>query len=243
MKKVIYILLILLLIGIMLISSNLLYKDLKENKKQEAVFEELIEIVESSNNESEKSFTDYSTIFDKNEDMVAWLKIDNSNINYPVMQTKDKPNYYLYKNFYKEYSAYGTPYISEKCDIYDSDNIIIYSHNMNNKEMFGELENYKSEEYYNSHKIIQFITKEEIYNYEIISVFKTTVYNKNCFEYYQFTDSQSKGEFDTFIKKCKELSFYDTKVTAEYGDKLITLSTCDYSTKNSRLVVVAKRLN
>lgn len=243
MKNVIYIFLVLLLIGIMLISSNLLYKDIKENKKQEAVFEELIEIIKTSNSDAEESEEDYSEIFNKNEDMVAWIRIDGTNINYPVMQTKDKPNYYLYKNFNKEYSAYGTPYIFENCDIDISDNIIVYSHNMNNKGMFGELDNYKSKYYYDNHKNINFITKDEHRNYEIIAVFRTTVYNKNCFKYYQFINSEDEREFDTFISKCKELSFYDTGVSAEYGDKLLTLSTCEYSSKNSRLVIVAKKLN
>lgn len=128
-------------------------------------------------------------------------------------------------------------------DIETSDNIIIYSHNMNNKEMFGELDNYKSRYYYDNHKIINFTTREESRNYEIIAVFRTTVYNKNCFKYYQFINSENKREFDTFINKCKEFSFYDTEVSAEYGDKLITLSTCEYSSKNSRLVIVAKKLN
>ena len=243
MKKVIYVLLVLLLIGSMLISSNLLYKEFKENKKQEAVFEELVELVEISNNDNEESFTDYSTIFDKNEDMVAWIKIDGTGIDYPVMQTKDKPNYYLYRNFYKEYSAYGTPYVFENCNIFESDNITIYGHNMDDRDMFGELVEYKNKDFYNEHKIIKFTTKEESCNYEIIAVFKTKVYSQNCFKYYQFIKANDSGEFNAFINKCKELSFYDTEVSAEYGDKLITLSTCEYSGKNSRLVIVAKKMN
>ena len=63
-----------------------------------------------------------------------------------------------------------------------------------------------------------------------------------AFKFYRFIDAESANEFDDFIAKSKELSFYDTGVTAEYGDKLITLSTCEYSSNNSRLVVVAKRI-
>lgn len=75
-------------------------------------------------------------------------------------------------------------------------------------------------------------------------MFRTVVYtdSPDAFKYYRFVDAESAGEFDDFIGKCKELSFYDTGVTAEYGDKLITLSTCEYSRNNSRLVVVAKRI-
>ena len=106
--------------------------------------------------------------------------------------------------------------------------------------MFGELEKYKKKEFYKSHKIISFNTINEKANYEIVAVFKTVAYTG--FEYYKFVNSSSKQEFDTFIQKCKELSFYETKSTAEYGDKLITLSTCEYSNKNGRLVVVAKKI-
>ena len=75
-------------------------------------------------------------------------------------------------------------------------------------------------------------------------MFRTVVYidSPDAFKYYRFVDAESANEFDNFIAKCKELSFYDTGVTAEFGEKLITLSTCEYSRNNSRLVVVAKRI-
>ena len=166
----------------------------------------------------------------------------NTNINYPVMQTKDRPDYYLRKNFYKEYSVFGTPYIDENCDIENGNNLIIYGHHINGNKMFGELENYKNEEYYNKHKFIKFYTLNEKAEYEIISVFKTTVYNDNGFKYYQYYNLEDEREFETFINKCKELSLYDTQKIAKYGDKLLTLSTCDYSQNNGRLVVVARKI-
>ena len=79
---------------------------------------------------------------------------------------------------------------------------------------------------------------------EILAVFKTVVYTDSpeAFKYYRFTDAQSPEEFEVYIDKCKELSLYDTGVSAEYGDKLITLSTCEYSRTNGRIVVVAKKV-
>ena len=157
------------------------------------------------------------------------------------MQTEsNRKDYYLRKNFYKQYSQLGTPYIAEYCNVQTSDNVIIYGHHIKNNQMFGELEKYKKKEFYDNHKVISFNTIYENADYEIIAVFKTVAYTG--FEYYKFVDSSSKQEFDTFIKKCKELSFYETEKTAEYGDKLITLSTCEYSNKNGRLVVVAKKI-
>ena len=246
MKKIIKISVVILLIGIMLISSYFIYKNMQEDKEQEEIFEELENIVTTNETNEEKEQKEDNVNLNKlykiNNDIVGWLKIENTNINYPVMQTKDRPDYYLRKNFYKEYSVFGTPYIDENCDIENGNNLIIYGHHINGNKMFGELENYKNEEYYNKHKFIKFYTLNEKAEYEIISVFKTTVYNDNGFKYYQYYNLEDEREFETFINKCKELSLYDTQKIAKYGDKLLTLSTCEYSQNNGRLVVVARKI-
>ena len=246
MKKIIKISVVILLIGIMLISSYFIYKNMQEDKEQEEIFEELENIVTTNETKEEKEQQEDNVNLNKlykiNNDIVGWLKIENTNINYPVMQTKDRPDYYLRKNFYKEYSVFGTPYIDENCDIENGNNLIIYGHHINGNKMFGELENYKNEEYYNKHKFIKFYTLNEKAEYEIISVFKTTVYNDKGFKYYQYYNLEDEREFETFINKCKELSLYDTQKIAKYGDKLLTLSTCEYSQNNGRLVVVARKI-
>ena len=246
MKKIIKISVVILLIGIMLISSYFIYKNMQEDKEQEEIFEELENIVTTNETNEEKEQQEDNVNLNKlnkiNNDIVGWLKIENTNINYPVMQTKDRPDYYLRKNFYKEYSVFGTPYIDENCDIENGNNLIIYGHHINGNKMFGELENYKNEEYYNKHKFIKFYTLNEKAEYEIISVFKTTVYNDKGFKYYQYYNLEDEREFETFINKCKELSLYDTQKIAKYGDKLLTLSTCEYSQNNGRLVVVARKI-
>ena len=246
MKKIIKISIVILLIGIMLISSYFIYKDFKEDKEQENIFEELENIVTTNETDEEKEQKEdninLNELYKINNDIVGWLEIENTNMNYPVMQTKDRPDYYLRKNFYKEYSVFGTPYIDENCDIENGNNLIIYGHHINGNKMFGELENYKNEEYYNKHKFIEFYTLNEKAEYEIISVFKTTVYNDKGFKYYQYYNLENEKEFETFINKCKELSLYDTQKIAKYGDKLLTLSTCEYSQSNGRLVVVARKI-
>lgn len=243
MKKIVYVTVVILLIGIMLISSYFILKNKKEDQKQENTFEELAEILEDKE-ETKQENTDITINIDKlyeiNSDIVGWIKIEDTNINYPVMQTKDRPQFYLRKDFYKKYSQWGTPFLAENCDIKTSDNLIIYGHHINNSKMFGELEKYKNEKFYRNHKIINFDTLYGKSEYKIIAVFKTVAYTG--FEYYKFEKANTEREFDTFIEKCKELSFYDTEETAEYGDKLITLSTCEYSNKNGRLVVVAKKM-
>lgn len=239
MKRILFISFVIMLVGISLISIFFIYKDKKEDIEQEKVFEEIIDIVNESE-EKEENAINIEELYKINNDIVGWLKIDNTNINYPVMQTKDRPNYYLKRNFYKKYSSLGTPYIAENCSIETSDNLIIYGHHIKGKRVFGELENYKSKEYYNNHKNVKFYTMQEKAEYEIIAVFKTIAYTG--FRYYEFYNAKDEREFCTFVNKCKELSFYDTEKIAEYGDKLITLSTCEYSNPNGRLVVVARKI-
>ena len=241
-KNIIIDIFLILLIVLMAISSIRLYKALKEDKEQQQIFENLHEIVEEHIEEiqEEKGIKNLQELYNQNNDFVGWIQIEDTNINYPVMQSKDRKNYYLKRNFYKEYSSLGTPYISEYCDINTSDNLIIYGHHIKNNTMFGELENYKDINFYKNHKIIKFDTLNKSAKYEIVAVFKTVAVNG--FKYYNFYDAKDEDEFNAFIKKCKELSFYDTEIKAKYGDKLITLSTCEYSQKNGRLVVVAREI-
>ncbi len=224
----------------MLISIFFILKDRKEEYKQEEIFEKIEDIAKENTEETQEDTVNIQELYKINNDIVGWIKIDNTNIDYPVMQTKENSNYYLRRNFYKQYSILGTPYLAENCDIETSDNLIIYGHHISGNKMFGELENYKSKEYYNAHKIIKFYTMKEKAEYEIIAVFKTVVYTG--FQYYKFYDAENEREFNTFIQKCKELSFYDIEKTVVYGDKLITLSTCEYSNQNGRLVVIARKI-
>lgn len=124
----------------------------------------------------------------------------------------------------------------------ESDNLVIYGHHIKGGKMFGALEDYKSKSFYEEHKTIQFDTLTEQAEYEIVAVFKTVAYSSEGFRYYDFVDAENEEEFNSYVGKCKELALYDTGVTAEYGDRLITLSTCEYSAQNGRLVVVAKKV-
>ena len=180
----------------------------------------------------------YGALFEQNEDMIGWIAIDGTAINYPVMHTPDRKDFYLSRNFEKESCNYGVPYVAENCSVSPpGDNIVIYGHNMKNGAMFAALENYKSKEFYEEHPVIRFDTRAGFGLYEIVAAFK--VYPAD-FDYHLFADAAGQAEFDEYIRRCKELSFYDIGVTAEYGDKLISLSTCEYTQQDNRLVVVAK---
>ncbi len=238
MKKVIYYITLMVLIVIFAVSTYFIATNQIENKKQEKIFDDVVSVVETESNNSDEKLNKYMKLKSKNADFIGWINIDDTNINYPVMHSSTE-NYYLKRNFNKEYSDYGTPYINENCDIDNSDNVIIYAHNMKNHQMFGDLEKYKSKDFYNSHKYIQFDTLNIQGIYEIMSVFKTT---DNDFDYQNYTDFTDEKQFNTFMDKCKSLSLYNTESDSAYGDRLITLSTCEYSQKDGRLVVIAKQI-
>ncbi len=252
MNKKIYITIICALSIILAISSGFLIKHYYDSKKQAEMYDNLVEVVETDTSEvmkysDDKTFNpEYQELYLQNNDMVGWIKVDDTKINYPVMQSKDNPNFYLKHGFDKKYTDYGCPYVQENCDLeQSSDNIIIYGHNMNDGSMFSGLTKFKDENFWKEHKTIIFDTLTEHHTYEIVSVFKTVAYsdNSDSFKYYHFVNAETPDDFSAYINKCKDLSLYDTGVTAEYGDKLITLSTCEYSRNNGRLVVVAKRVD
>ena len=215
-------------------------------------FNELVEIVEEKEDSVEEKVEEqdaisplerYLELFRKNNDLAGWIMIEDTNINYPVMYAPAEKDYYLKHSFDKENSSYGVPYIAEHCSPSEpSDNIIIYGHHMNDGSMFSDLMKYEDKQFYETHKTIRFDTITEVAEYEVVSVFKTTVYDEKGFKFYLFSNAKSDKEFDDYIKNCNSLELYDTGVSAVYGDKLITLSTCEYSKKNGRMVVVAKKI-
>lgn len=236
MNNKISIILIILLVASLVTSSIYLYMQYKEDKTQEDIFEELINVIvedDSESNEEINNKVDVLKLHEENNDFIGWLKIKNTNISYPVMQTEqERKDYYLKRNFYKQYSSLGTPYIAEYCNVIKSDNVIIYGHHITNNKMFGELENYKNKNFYSNHKVINFNTIYGETDYEIIAVFKTIAYTNTGFKYYDFVKAETEQEYNNFINKCKKLSLYEIEKTARYGDKLLTLSTCEYSNKN-----------
>lgn len=188
---------------------------------------------------------EYQTLYNKNKRLIGWLKIDDTIIDYPVMQTANN-EYYLDHNFNQEYDKNGSLFLDKDCDVvHRNTNLIIYGHHMKSGKMFGNLNSYSSEEYGKKHSLIQFDTIYEKGTYEVMYVFRSRIYNEDevVFKYYQFLDAASEAEFNSNMQEMAALSLYDTGVTASYGDELLTLSTCDSSEADGRFVVVAKRVS
>lgn len=180
----------------------------------------------------------------ENSDMVGWIQIEGTNIDYPVMQTPADANYYLKHDFEKNYTDYGCPFMQADCDAQaPSDNVIIYGHNMKDGSMFADLAKYRSKDFWQTHKTVWFDTELGSYAYEIFAVIHTTVQADvtDAFPFYLFVDAASPEDLADYVSACQSRVLYDTGISAEYGDKLLTLSTCDNITDNGRLLVIAKQ--
>ena len=262
MKKVLFTVTIVLLLAAFGISAFLVGSYLLEGKEQEEKYNNLAEIVADAQTETRETTaateTDstaettepeptmipgYAEIYEMNNHTVGWIKIEGTQLDYPVMQTPDNPNYSLQRDFYGKDSSRGCIYAREVCDLNEpSDNITIYGHNMADGSMFAALNAYVNKSAWENNSLIFFDTLTEYHTYKIFAVFKTSANIGEGFSYHQFVDAESEEEFNEFVATCKELSFYDTGITPVYGDKMICLSTCEYTLDNGRLVVAAVRI-
>lgn len=185
----------------------------------------------------------YAALYQKNPDLFGWVEIPGTQLNYPVMYTPDDPEYYLRRAFDRSPSVRGVPFLDGNCPV-DGGNYLLYGHNMSSGTMFAALHSYSKESFCKTHSTILFDTLFEKGEYQVMAAFYSEVYGANeqgAFRYYQYTDLRDPQRFQEYVTQVKAASLYDTGVTAEYGDQLLTLSTCSYQTDDGRFVVVARK--
>ncbi len=197
------------------------------------------------NPEEMEILPEYRELYEMNHDLVGWISIPGTRVDYPVVQTgTDTRDFYLHRDFYKQYSERGAIYVREECDMFrPSDNVVLYGHHMKDGTMFAQISKYQFKDFWQQH---QFMTFDSLYRrhvYQVVAVFKTSADLGQGFAYHQFNDADSEEEFNEFWATVQRLSFFDTGVEVHYGDKLVSLSTCEYTLNNGRLVVVAKRVS
>ena len=188
---------------------------------------------------------EYAELFQKNPDFAGWIMVDDTDINYPVMQTNDN-EYYLKRDFYGKDDSNGTLFIDYRADLLNpTTNTIIYGHNMKSGKMFGSLDNFLNEAYYNSHKTVRFDTRYERRVYEIVAVClsKVEYQDENTYRYYNFIHAATEDEFHAFYENLQSLSVYGTGIDLASDDQILTLSTCNNYVEDGRLFVVAKRIS
>ncbi len=202
-------------------------------------------------------------LYYSNNDLIGWIKVDGTRIDYPVMQTKNEPEFYLRRDFYGEYSLAGTPFMDANSNVADSpqkdssdssSNWLIYGHNMKTGIMFHDLMKYEEPSFYEEHPTFEFSTvqidqktgkvKESPDTYQIIAVCYSQIYTEDSieFKYYKYASLTAEEDFADYVDGIKAESVYDTGHTAEYGDQLVTLSTCAYHVDDGRFYVVGKKI-
>lgn len=250
----------------------LVIRDLVHTKEQQEQMEELraevaedlgtVEAVDQANEEVEATeeptieptteptpepvYNPYVNLFEENEDMIAWIQIDDTKIDLPVVQTMEDEDEYLFLGFDGNYNVNGTLLLDTDSHVdKPSTNMIIHGHNMKSGQMFGDLDLYADETYAKDHEIISMYYKNIKKEYQVMAVFYSQVYKKSddVFKFYKFFEATNEEEFNDFYDNCIELSIFDTGVDAEFGDEFLTLSTCSYQVDNGRFVVVAKKID
>lgn len=238
-----------LLSGTLLFSSAMIWKELSGRQKEKEEFSALAELVEApeanppvtsetppaeaDEPDEAAELRDLAPLFAQNGDCIGWLSIPGTQINYPVMHTPEEPQKYLRRSFYGEYSQSGVPFLDWRCSL-DSDNLIIYGHNMKNGTMFGELKNYLDEEFRLANPVIELQTEGGL---EYYTVFAVAVVEKSD-PWYSFKDASGSEGFAGQVAAIIQKSLYDTGAAPVFGQQIITLSTCYGSSKDGRLLVI-----
>ena len=188
---------------------------------------------------------EYQEAFNANNELVGWLTIPDTTIDYPVVQKADDNEYYLSHAFDNTPDTAGTLFVDYRSDITNpTTNTIIYGHNMHNKTMFGTVSDYLDKAYFDTHKTVHFNTIFEKRNYEIVAVCLAEVIyqDENSYRYYNFIQASNQAEWDAFVANVKALSVFGEDIDLIKTDEVLTLSTCNDYVQDGRLFLVARRV-
>ena len=253
-----------LLLGVLLVCGFMVGREMLSRQKEKEDFEQLAKLVTvekptaspapagppaadehpsttttpapDNEEESQEQLRDLSELFAMNEDFVGWLCIPGTDINYPVMHTPDDPERYLRRNFHGEYSESGVPFLDFRCSL-DSDNLIIYGHNMMNGTMFAGLQGYVQEDFCTAHQIIEFQTADACTEYQVFAV----AWVKSNDDWYKAVNLGRAEDFNSAVEKITGKALFTINPIPEYGQQLLSLSTCYDSANNGRLLVLAAK--
>jgi len=232
---------------VFLASGGMLVKRYFEDRQAENEFAELQSMIDpnaATGEGAESNSAKFAALRDQNSDFIGWISIEGTNLNFPVMYAPNNKDFYLRHDFSKEYSVYGVPYLDEKTTLGandQSENLIVYGHNMKTGTIFGCLTGYKKADYYTEHPLIQFDTVYGDGTYEVFAAFSIDVAQDTSFVYNQYVDMDEET-YNTYVDEVISRSDVDSGIRPEYGEQLLTLSTCEYSSDNGRYVVVARRV-
>ena len=182
-------------------------------------------------------------IYALNHDLVGWINIPGTVIDYPVVQCQDS-DYYLEHDFYGKENINGQIILDTLCDPYTpSYNLIISGHHMKNGSMFGDLPEYRTQGYWEKHKLVEFDTLMFRKQYVVFAAFYSADYDEDEEGFRYNANIQYKMEAQQWLKEIEENRLYDTGIDVQFGDEFITLTTCNRARhRNGRFVVVCRRI-
>ena len=179
-----------------------------------------------------------------NSEICGWIKVDDTNIDYPVLCRPGDTDFYLSHDYKKESSRYGSITVDARCNEgVRSRNVILHGHHMKDGQMFADLLKFENVEFCQKHPVINFDTIDGEGKWKVFAIFKTNTLPEQgeIFDYY-VTHFSSKAEFNQYVKDVRKRSLIDFPADVKYTDQLLTLSTCSYEYKDFRTVVVARKL-
>ena len=186
---------------------------------------------------------EFALLYANNQEITGWVTIPDTLVDYPIAKAQDN-QYYLSHDYYKNQTRYGVPFMDFNCAVQPlGENTVVYGHHMNNGTVFSGLDVYRTLEGYQKHPVVTFNTIYERHQWKVIGAFITNSEAKDDNGYYfdytvkNFLD---EADFNGYLQGVKERSFFSTNVDVTYGDKLLTLQTCNYEFNNARLIVVAR---
>lgn len=203
-------------------------------KKSETLYKQVEEIKSKTPNENES----YKKLKGLNRDYKLWMEIENTNINYPVVQSIDN-SYYLQKDFFKNDSDSGTIFLDYRNNYKNDFNTIIYGHNMKNQKLFNNLEKFKDKNFFNENNQIHISDEKNKYTYEVFSI-SIVDGNSDASHHYSINKYKDKSSISNYTKNIMENSLLKKDITVSEKDKLLTLVTCSYETNDSRTIIHGK---
>ncbi len=184
----------------------------------------------------------YREIYAVNNDLVGWICLPRTEIDYPVLQNEDN-DYYLRRDFYGEDNNNGQLILDSKCDPWTpSYNLVISGHNMKNKTMFGTLAFFESKGYWRLNKVFTFDTLISEGTYVVFAAFYSADYDENEEGFRYNADIRYELDAELWLAEIDKYKLYDTGIDVEFGDEFLTLTTCTYQRENGRFVVVARKV-
>ena len=241
MKKIFIIIIDILILIFALLFIKDVYISIRDYRLEKKIIDKLdipSDIPSSNEDEAKKAMVEkYNKLKEANSDYRFWIDIENTNINYPVVQTSDN-DYYLYRDFEKNENIFGSIFEDTNTDFNKDFNTILYGHHTTLKHMFTNITKYKDKEFFDQNNKIRIVDKDKEYIFEVFSVYTIRGFDDSKY-LYDLNNNEKRSDILTTLK---QKSFYDSNDDNDI-EKMITLITCSYEQKNTRTVVHAKLLN